>query len=111
MCRKAFPAIQSMCENHAARHLQQRACRYCTFAEIGSSWPETLTFAVVPRIASTNEISTSEWMVVPSRRRPAGWGFTEMNTYRSPGSPPFRPTLPSPLTRSLLPASTPAQAF
>ena len=70
-----------------------------------------LTFEVVPRMASTKEISTSEWMVVPSRRRPAGWGFTEMNTYRSPGSPPLRPTLPSPLTLSLLPASTPARAL
>lgn len=71
------------------------------------TFPACHTLTVVPRMASTNEMSTSEWIVVPSRLRPAGCGLTEMKTYRSPGSPPRLPTLPSPRTRSRLPASTP----
>mmetsp|Transcript_33164 Transcript_33164/g.98741 ORF Transcript_33164/g.98741 Transcript_33164/m.98741 type:complete len:254 (-) Transcript_33164:599-1360(-) len=75
------------------------------FSSTGPSTVGTLT--CVPRIASTYEISTSEWMVVPSRRS-SGCVLTEMNTYRSPDSPPRRPELPSPRTRSRLPVSTPA---
>ena len=51
----------------------------------------------------------SECTAVPSRRRPLGCGRTPMKTYRSPGSPPRRPALPSPRTRSRLPSSTPAR--
>ena len=45
--------------------------------------------------------------MVPSLRND-GCFLTLMNTYKSPAGPPFLPTLPSFLTRSLLSVSTPA---
>lgn len=37
----------------------------------------------------------------------SGWLLTDTYTYRSPGGPPLRPTLPSFATRSRVPSSTP----
>mmetsp|Transcript_5517 Transcript_5517/g.20848 ORF Transcript_5517/g.20848 Transcript_5517/m.20848 type:complete len:207 (-) Transcript_5517:4-624(-) len=46
--------------------------------------------------------------LIDSNRFRSASSFTATNTYRSPGGPPFRPALPSPLTRKRDPESTPA---
>src|SRR5207245_6528924 len=47
-------------------------------------------------------------MISLPERLKNGWGFTVRMTYRLPGVPPRELTSPSPVTRTLIPSSTPA---